>query len=388
MFICISAMGVPGNDDPGYGIFEFDQAKALASIYNKVVYAALDTRSFKHRRKYGFSKYQDENVLVYSLNIPLGGIPSRYNNGFFALIYGKLQLFLFNYLMRKVINEEGAPDIFHSHFLDVSSYTAKYCRLHNYPLVITEHWSLLNKENVPEYIVERAKVTYKFSSARLCVSTAFAKQLFRVTGYDFKVIPNIVSTDDFFYQPSNHKSESFSFVSCGSLGYGKGHDVLIRAFRKVHDAYHNCELKIIGGGGDLEKLRELVYSLSLQGCVSFCGVLQRNKIRELFNNSDVFVLASRGETFGVVYIEAMATGLPVIATLCGGPEDFVTQENGLLVPRDDVDSLSNAMMTMIERNKEYDKEDIAMTTKTLFSPGRIADQLMLVYSSVLNISVH
>lgn len=49
--------------------------------------------------------------------------------------------------------------------------------------------------------------------------------------------------------------------------------------------------------------------------------------------ADAFVLASRRETFGVVYIEAMAAGLPVIATACGGPEDFVREEDGFLIPR-------------------------------------------------------
>lgn len=376
-------MGLPSKENPGYGIFEFDQAKALASINNKVIYAALDTRSFKHRRKYGFLTYTEENVLVYSLNVPLGGIPSRFNNEFFSAIYGRVQLLLFNYLMHRVIKKEGIPDIFHSHFLDVSSYTSRYCRHHHFPLVITEHWSLLNNDNVPRYIIKTAKDTYRYSLDRLCVSTSFAKQLLKVTGFDFKVIPNIVSTEDFFYQPSSHRTGFFSFVSCGSLAYGKGHDVLIRAFKNVHDTYHNCDLKIIGGGRELKQLRELSHSLSLQDCVSFCGVLQRDKISALFNDSDVFVLASRGETFGVVFIEAMATGLPVIGTICGGPEDFITQENGILVPRDDVESLSNAMVSMIERIKEYDKESIARTAKALFSPERVANQLMQVYSSLI-----
>ena len=74
---------------------------------------------------------------------------------------------------------------------------------------------------------------------------------------------------------------------------------------------------------------------------------------------DAFVLASRAETFGVVYVEAMAAGLPVIATACGGPEDFVSEENGILIPADNEEKLTEALIEMYHMAHKYDKQAIS-----------------------------
>jgi glycosyltransferase involved in cell wall biosynthesis len=87
------------------------------------------------------------------------------------------------------------------------------------------------------------------------------------------------------------------------------------------------------------------------------------------------VLASRGETFGVVYIEALAAGVPVIGTKCGGPEDFVSEDMGLLVEVDNVEALTGAMQHMIEHSGEYDRELIKRKIKDSFSPQTVAREL-------------
>lgn len=99
---------------------------------------------------------------------------------------------------------------------------------------------------------------------------------------------------------------------------------------------------------------------------------------------DCFVLPSRYETFGVVYIEAMASGKPVIATACGGPDDFVTQENGLLVPVGEVSALARAMQQMMTSRHQYDSDKIRESVQSRFSSQAIAGQLEQIYSAVLN----
>ena len=96
------------------------------------------------------------------------------------------------------------------------------------------------------------------------------------------------------------------------------------------------------------------------------------------------MLASRSETFGVAYIEAMAAGLPVIATRCGGPEDFVTEENGILISVDDVQALTDAMEYMILHRNEYDSTKISENTRRQFAPETIAAQLTEIYKEVLS----
>ena len=100
---------------------------------------------------------------------------------------------------------------------------------------------------------------------------------------------------------------------------------------------------------------------------------------------DCFVLPSRYETFGVVYIEAMACGKPVIAVANGGPDDFVKDFNGMLI-KPDVEELTGAINKMIKRLKGYDyyyEEEISGYIKNLFSYDSIAGKLLEVYKSIL-----
>ena len=96
------------------------------------------------------------------------------------------------------------------------------------------------------------------------------------------------------------------------------------------------------------------------------------------------MLASRSETFGVAYIEAMAAGLPVIATRCGGPEDFVTEENGILIPVDDESALTGAMERMMFRREDYDSAAISADIRRKFAPETIAARLTELYEGVLS----
>jgi glycosyltransferase involved in cell wall biosynthesis len=90
-------------------------------------------------------------------------------------------------------------------------------------------------------------------------------------------------------------------------------------------------------------------------------------------------LPSRSETFGVVYVEAIACGKPVLATRCGGPESIVTAENGLLVDTGDVDALAGAMRTMTATARSYDAHAIRRQFLERFSRAAVVDRLEDVY---------
>ena len=108
-----------------------------------------------------------------------------------------------------------------------------------------------------------------------------------------------------------------------------------------------------------------------------------NQLFDFLQNSNVFVLSSHSETFSVVCIEAMALGLPVIATACGGPEEFVTDEVGVLVKTSDVDALALAMNEMYENSHKYNRIKIADFCKSNFAPKVIAEKLIMNFDEVL-----
>ncbi len=142
-------------------------------------------------------------------------------------------------------------------------------------------------------------------------------------------------------------------------------------------------MTIVGDGPKKHYLKNLIIELGIEKCVEFTGKLSREEMLPKLSYSNVFVLPSNSETFGVVYIEAMALGLPVIATKCGGPEDFVDSSNGLLIERNSEERLVDAMEYMYKHYNEYKRESISGSVINRYSPSKIARQIELLYMECL-----
>ena len=237
---------------------------------------------------------------------------------------------------------------------------------------------LHNRALSPEK-AEHLKRKYECCAAVLAVSRALAKNMRANTGVEAVVVPNIVDTAQFALQSVPH--ERFTFVSAGNLIPVKNMAELLHAFAALHG---EPRLIIFGDGPESGALRALCAELGLYSRVSFRGQCPREELAEAYAAADCFVLASRSETFGVAYIEAMAAGLPVIATRCGGPEDFVTEENGILIPADDESALTGAMERMMLRREDYDSAAISADTRRKFAPETIAARLTELYEGVLS----
>ena len=144
--------------------------------------------------------------------------------------------------------------------------------------------------------------------------------------------------------------------------------MLVAAFSRVCAVRDDCQLTIMGDGAELENIKRQIAGLGLMDKVCCTGYFRRGEFARKLNESDCFVLASRHETFGVVYAEAMCCGVPVIATRCGGTEGFIGAEDGLMVDVDDVAGLAKTMLSICEDVQKYDKAAIARRAHERFSP--------------------
>lgn len=209
-----------------------------------------------------------------------------------------------------------------------------------------------------------------------------ANNIKKHTGYEVVIINNIVDTKIFKYSNNSRENRAFTFISAGSLIYGKGMDILIKAFSTIKRK--DVKLIIMGDGPKRNELSKLAEKLGCMNQIIFHGSYVRKDLSKFFKESDCFVLASRLETFGVVYIEALASGLPIIATKCGGPEIFTNETNGLLVPVEDIDSLAKAMEHMILNINRYNLEEISKYAYKEFSPNNIATKIFNLYKKVID----
>ncbi|MBI4355780.1 MAG: glycosyltransferase [Candidatus Omnitrophica bacterium] len=140
---------------------------------------------------------------------------------------------------------------------------------------------------------------------------------------------------------------AFVLGTVGTLGTGvrKGVEWCLRATALVSDAVPGCHLLVVGDGPERSRLQGLAHELGLEGRVHFLG--SRRDIRELMGAMDIVLLASEFEPFGIVLLEAMAMGKPVVATRTGGiPEVVEDRKTGLLVPPNDAPAMAGAIQRL------------------------------------------
>ena len=181
--------------------------------------------------------------------------------------------------------------------------------------------------------------------------------------------------------PIRNKETKLIFV--GSIIREKGVGDLLQAIRLVRDTGRRVKLEIVGGGKEISYFKKLSDELSIQDIVEWKGLVDNQDLPEMMQAADLFVMPSWHDTFGVVYIEAMACGLPIVATRCGGPDSFITDEIGKLVPIKSPAKLAVAIGEVVDNISGYHRKDIRRAFEANFSDQSVVEKLELVYDQVL-----
>lgn len=143
-----------------------------------------------------------------------------------------------------------------------------------------------------------------------------------------------------------------TLVHVGRIAHEKNIDFLIHVLAKARVAVPNVLLIIAGEGPALEHLRRLVNRLGLQNNVLFVGYLSRaNALLDCYRAGDVFVFASRTETQGLVLLEAMALGTPVVSTAVMGTKDILKANKGALVAEDNLQDFSDKVVKLLNNSE-------------------------------------
>ncbi|KKK38719.1 hypothetical protein WQ57_06940 [Mesobacillus campisalis] len=369
----------PDDDNPIRGIFFKEQVHALKKEGMDVIVLYPEIWSLKtlrkQKQKTGISYRMEEGIKTYRFK-GYNFIP-RVPSVSYRIYKERLKK-----LFSMAIQREGVPDLIHAHSLiwgglAVSDLTAA----HGIPLVVTEHSSVFGRGLVKPYHQKLIKNKAERIHYLIAVSNSLRKDLSKfVVSKEIEVIPNIVDTE--FFTFGNEKRNRFTFFSLAMLNENKGIDVLIRAFsNKFKDK--DAELLIGGDGNEKRRLHQLANELGVGKQVFFLGKLSREKAASYMKQCDVFVLPSRYETFGVVYIEALSCGKPVIATKCGGPEMMVNKKNGMLVTVDNIEELSEAMSYIKENHSNYNPETIRRECVNRFGEKAVAGRLKNYYKGVV-----
>ena len=329
-------------------------------------------------------KIHEEKGLNY--NIEDGLKTYRYKN-YNYIPKNALMFKVFNKRMEKlykeIVKKEGPIDIIHAQSSLWGGISAAYIsEKYNIPLVITEHSSVERGPYVKNSYVPFIKDSYKKAKKVITVGNGLKNEIQALSGRnDIEVIGNLVDLSKFTIK-KRIQNEKFIFFSLAFLEGEKGFDTLIKAFaKKFKDK--EAMLYIGGDGSQRAWLEALAQENGVKKQIIFLGALSRDDVAKWMNKRDCFVLPSRYETFGVVYIEALASGRPVIGALNGGAEDIINNLNGYLVPIDDIDKLAAKMLELYKKIDSYNEEEIRSDCLKRFSPEVIVNKIISVYKEVL-----
>lgn len=361
------------------GIFFKEQAEALAKHGHHVGVIAIQgvgIRQVIDQKKLDLSNsyFVENGVHTYRKQY----LDTKLND-----VIKKMKMASFIGMFEKYVKDQGLPDIIHIHSFMVGEYALYVKEKYNVPFVVTEHLSGFAREEMSFEDLDRAKSVFEKSSYNIAVSQQFKDLLKDKFSLEFHYIPNIVNVDFFNVQEFILK-ETYAFIHIANLDKNKNQTMLIRAFNYAFKDKPDIKLTIAGDGVEYNSLDKLIKELKMEKQISLYGRASREEVRTLLQNSDAFVLSSKYETFGVVIIEAMACGLPVLATKCGGPESIIDSDKVGLLSEIDEERFSEKLLEMYHKRNDFDSSLIRKHVESNFSEEAVSVKLKEVYEKVLN----
>lgn len=380
MKVLILPSWYPDENNELNGIFFKEQAEALNKRDIDISVLSINILSLKQlcnkRYKRGLSISKENGIKVYRY----------YTYNYFPKItevYLRYYGSLIRRLINKIAKEQGNFDLVHIHSAIDAGIAYKISNL-KIPYVITEHSTKYERDIInltqKKYLFD----VFKNANRVLVVGAGLKKELTKyINDNKIEILPNMVSINK-LQAVKDEDKDRFRFFSLGLLTKKKGMDVLINAFNNNVKLLEGAQLFIGGDGEEYDNLKAQIEKNKLGNYIKLLGRLSREDVAYHMSNCDCFVLASRFETFGIVFLEAMLYGKPVIATKTGGPDIFVNEKNGVLIQPDDIEELSNVMVSMLEKASKYDSEFISDFCYDNFGEEVISNKIIDIYKDILN----
>ena len=381
MLIFVIPSSYPNPDNPVANSFIKEQVAAIAKKNSDIV--VLNVRKQPMSR---FFKKVDGKI--HFENDGCSDIVSKKQKTFFERFFPSLNQKMFERSMKAVydaaVKKYGKPDLIYAHFYSASSAAAKIVKKDNIPIVSLEHSGDIMSDSMPCHYRRKLKHAVEKSSKYIATTPALKENIVKHTGTkkELEIIPNIID-DSFTYYPRTNK-EKFVFFSVSRFTYDKRLDLLVESFADAFSPEEAVELCIGGGGKEFDAIKRRISELGREKQIILLGMLDRHEVLDHMINCDVFVLPSRHETFGLVWREAMCVGRPVITTNHGGFGGDWSNEYGMMIPIDDKDALSTAMIKIRQEYDSYQNEVISKNNRDMYSSDKISEKLLMIFNEITN----
>ncbi len=375
----------PDRINPNLGNFVEKHAKAIAAYCNvNVLHIAFDANLID--KKYDLINETTDNINVVKVYI---------KKDFFRIIpftsIQKIFLYIKAYIIgyRYIVNTFGKQDMVHANIVFPTGLIALYFKFKfHLKYIITEHWtgylpndpSKISRFNkfIAEKVIKNARFVVPVSE-----DLKNAMLSYDLLG-NYKVIPNVVDVNLFKPKINKAKNNKIRFLHVSSLDDAqKNISGIINVVSKLARTYTNFELIIVGDGDNSSFVKKTMELNLLNSFIYFEKEKKQEEIAEIMQNSDCFLMFSNYESFSVVLAEALACGLPIIATDAGGISSELTNEYGIIIKPNDENALLEAMTSMISHYSDYDAHYLAAYSAK-YSYENVGKSYYNLYQEILN----
>ena len=332
----------PWPDRPVFGLFCREHARALSRRHDVVVLASLATPS----PDFALFRLTDE------IEDGLRTLRVRYRRPWFRPASMGCQIAGLLAALWRLRREGWCPEVVHAHVYSAALPALLLGRLSRARVVVTEHYTGFQRGLITG--ADRWVARAAFTGADLVapVSEDLAGHVRSLAPRArVRVMPNVVDTEVF--TPARHERHEgpARLLNVGALAEKKGHTYLLQALARLRER-RAAELDVVGDGELRADLEAGVTDLGLDGAVRFHGERPKEEVARLMAEADLFVLPSLHENLPCVLIEAMASGLPAVASRVGGVPELLSPDVGRLVAPRDPAALAEAIEGTLDR--EFD----------------------------------
>ncbi len=380
----------PSNHSVYSGVFIKKQIEAINSFdnYKHIVLTWQDTAPALLRNPLSFIKsiinlfrkdetWVEDSIVYYRFHYFYTDI----------LLFGNNDKRLYK-RVKKIIEKfqiNNKVEFIHAHVTYPGGYVAEKLK-HDLklPYIISEHMSPFPFVSLLDSLSDKIISPIRNAEVTIAVSKDLAGDIKRITEKDAVVIPNVVDEREFNLKEDIKVKAKFEFLIIGLLTRQKGIDILLHAVKLIVEKGSFDFVVRIGGSGEIvNELKEMVKELHIENYIVWLGEISRERLPEAYLKCDAFISASRHESFGVVIVEALACGKPVIATKSGGPEDIINSTNGILVEKENINALAYGMEWMMRNMNQFDSSKIREDYLRKYSRKVIAEAYHKIYDEII-----
>jgi glycosyltransferase involved in cell wall biosynthesis len=340
-----------------FGIFCREHARALAGAHDVTVLASDAVR----RPAFPLYELSDE------VEDGLRTLRVRYRRPAFRPAAMACQIIGMLVALYRLRRQGWRPEIVHAHVYSAGLPALILGRLSRAPVVITEHYTGFLRGLITGYDRLTARLAFRQADLVAPVSHDLARAVHEVEPRArLRVVENVVDTTTFHpASPRERSNGPARLLTVAALAPKKGHADLLEALAELRGK-REVALDLVGDGELRAELLERVRSLDLEQAVHLHGEQPKPEVAEFMRRADLFVLPSLFENLPCVLIEAMASGLPFVATAVGGIPELVDGPGGTLCPPRDPPGLAAAIARALDDRDVIDPRSVAQRAERRF----------------------